>query len=347
MAPLEEKETDSDSTGLSEIASIASSRPNLWTSLSVKNDIDWNCDDPEEIQYLTFWSSFRSSMISKIRTCIDKPTIPLKAVALFLLLTSSLLIILHRAARTQERLEITETRKLAGDVASWFSGELEKAIMPLFTLSQFVQHLSIFEELGRKIGPRGRPMSAPPLLTRNITHRNITGVVSEEATNEFEAIAAKIKKDSILGSTLLNLQLAPHAVVSMIHPLINRDENDASVILDNRGAIGHDLLNDPNRAKIARETVPAPGVVIAGPLALIQSNGTGVEDALIARLAIHMANNSLIVDEVDYECWGFVVIIIDWGKLKKKSGLYTKFEREGLEFNMVRLFVDVAPFTFR
>jgi len=189
-------------------------------------------------------------------------------------------------------------------------------------------------------------MSAPPLLTRNITHRNITGVVSEEATNEFEAIAAKIKKDSILGSTLLNLQLAPHAVVSMIHPLINRDENDASLILDNSGAIGHDLLNDPNQ-EIVRETVPASGFVIDGPLALVQSNGTGVEDALIARLAIHMANNSLIVDEVDYECWGFAVIIIDWGKLKKKSGLYTKFEREGLEFNMVRLFVDVAPFTFR
>mmetsp|Transcript_31446 Transcript_31446/g.71959 ORF Transcript_31446/g.71959 Transcript_31446/m.71959 type:complete len:109 (-) Transcript_31446:1267-1593(-) len=106
----------------------------------------------------------------------------------------------------------------------------------------------------------------------------------------------------------------------MIHPLINRDENDASLILDNSGAIGHDLLNDPNQ-EIVRETVPASGFVIDGPLALVQSNGTGVEDALIARLAIHMANNSLIVDEVDYECWGFAVIIIDWGKLKKKIRL--------------------------
>ena len=52
--------------------------------------------------------------------------------------------------------------------------------------------------------------------------------------------------------------------------------------------MGHDLLNDPKRAVIAVATVPAKGVVIAGPLKLVQSNVPVLQGAIIARLAINM-----------------------------------------------------------
>jgi hypothetical protein len=45
----------------------------------------------------------------------------------------------------------------------WFSGELDKSLAPLFTLSQFVQELPIFAELPFKVGARGSPGAAPPL----------------------------------------------------------------------------------------------------------------------------------------------------------------------------------------
>ena len=45
----------------------------------------------------------------------------------------------------------------------WFSGELDKSLAPLFTLSQFVQELPIFWELPFKVGARGSSGAAPPL----------------------------------------------------------------------------------------------------------------------------------------------------------------------------------------
>ncbi len=54
--------------------------------------------------------------------------------------------------------------------------------------------------------------------------------------------------------------------------MVNTEDFDAPIVLDSRGAWGHDLLNDPNRSAIAYQTVPAKTVVIAGPTQLVQSN---------------------------------------------------------------------------
>ena len=108
--------------------------------------------------------------------------------------------------------------------------------------------------------------------------------------------------------------------------------------MNNTGAWGHDLLNDPNRVGIARATVPAPGVVTAGPLNLIQGGET-----FIARLAINFPNqgpkpwkHSMVVDNVEYPCWGFVVVLLNWKTLKDDSEIYENFEAEKSQFKLTR-----------
>jgi len=174
-----------------------------------------------------------------------------------------------------------------------------------------------------------------PVPLEKPTHRNLTGVFATDygvmIDKKFQQIASNVKEHSGLGKALVNIQLAPNAVVSLIHPLVNCEDFEDGYCLDSRGAWGHDLLNDPNRVGIARATVPADGVVTAGPLNLIQGGET-----FIARLPINMDGHSIIVDGVDYPCWGFAVVLLNWRTLKEQSDIYENFEREGMEFKLTR-----------
>ena len=146
---------------------------------------------------------------------------------------------------------------------------------------------------------------------------------------------------------LVGVQLAPQAVVCLIHPLINTEDFSDGLVLDNRGVVGHDLLTDPDRVFIARATIPADGVVMAGPLTLKQggTNTPIVKEAFIARLAINMPGYSINLDGVDYPCWGFAVILLNWAALKEKSGIDEMFQREGLEYRLTRTDVKIDSLT--
>ncbi|KAJ1492597.1 hypothetical protein T484DRAFT_2904614 [Baffinella frigidus] len=121
----------------------------------------------------------------------------------------------------------------------------------------------------------------------------------------------------------------------MIHPLTETKtlRNGKVVVQDHNGAIGHDLLNDPNRAAIAEATVPAPGVVIAGPLVLVEDD---IVKTLIARLPINIPGQMMIVGGKEYECWGFVVALLDWEQLIEEVGVYSRFENAGMLFSLTR-----------
>jgi hypothetical protein len=144
---------------------------------------------------------------------------------------------------------------------------------------------------------------------------------------------------------LVNIQLAPASVVCLLHPLVNTEDFEDGIVMNNTGAVGHDLLNDPNRVAIARATVPADGVVIAGPLTLIQGDVPVVQEAFIARLAINMEGYSISLDGVDYPCWGFAVILLNWAALKEKSGIDEMFKKEGLEYRLTRTDIKRDPDT--
>lgn len=141
---------------------------------------------------------------------------------------------------------------------------------------------------------------------------------------------------------LVNVQLAPQAVVCLVHPKNNTEDFDYPVYMDNSGAVGHDLYTDPNRYAIAEATVPVDDVVIAGPLKLVQCYPdcpTAVEQAFIARLSISVPGKQypgLKVDDTVWNKWGFAVVLINWKELVDRSGVYERFENEGNAFQLTR-----------
>ncbi|KAL3777632.1 hypothetical protein ACHAWO_012521 [Cyclotella atomus] len=190
----------------------------------------------------------------------------------------------------------------------FFVRTLERAFVPLFSMAQFIQELDVFHELDAKVGERCDPSidkwnctqseSAPVKEGQDVTHRDLTDLFNSEygqtIQNKFDSIAAG------------TVDLATW---------------------------GHDLLNDPERVAIAEATVPADGVVAAGPLPLLQGG-----DTFIARLPINMeeGNHSMVVSGIDYPCWGFAVVLVDWTRLKKESNIYEEFASKGMQFKLTR-----------
>jgi class 3 adenylate cyclase len=259
--------------------------------------------------------------------------------------------------------KLEEAKEVAEEVGDWFSSELDKALLPLFTMRQFVIQTPEFAALHSQIGtcrklqtddsPADCEASAAPPKAGSASHRNLTGRIPDSTVAKFEQIARSVKRDASQERVLVNVQLAPKAVVSLLYPMVNTEDFDAPLKLDNRGAWGHDLLNDPKRAAIAYATVPAEGVVIAGPLSLVQSNVPVVADALIARLPISFTpsqGHSIILPQKDgsdrnYDVWGFAVILLNWAELKKQSGLYERFKREKMHFRLTRTDFSTDPET--
>lgn len=291
-----------------------------------------------------------------MRTAVTSPGILVPCLLLFAaLVTSGLLVV-----RGFDAAAASARRETAAGVAAetdvFFARVLERALVPLHTLAQFVRALPEFHDLPFDVGPRCDPAGedadcaaagGAPVLTGRPTHRNLTGAFPPGTAERFAEIARGIKEQSGIGRALVGLQLAPRAVVALIYPVVNCADFDNGVCLNSTGALGHDLLNDPRRMDIARATVPAPGVVTAGPLALIQGDVPVARDAFLARLPINMPGHSLVVDGVDYPCWGFVVILLNWARLKEESDIYRNFARRGMQFLLTRTDVEIDPTTGR
>lgn len=263
----------------------------------------------------------------------------------FILIISGAAISTVFAKAQRERYEADAT-DLARETALFFSEELNNAILPLFSMAQFVNELEIFQSLPEKIGLKGEEGSLPFIEKEDKaavpTHRNITGVCDEPTlVQRFNSIAKGIKENAKMEGILVNVQLVPDAVVCLLYPLNNTEDFPDGVYMDNSGALGHDLLSDPNRKFIAEATVPQEDVVIAGPLSLTQCQGCDptVEKAFIARLPIaSKMNNTIPINGVDYNRWGFAVALINWNELIIRSGVYNIFnDDDDLEFQLTRV----------
>ncbi|MFQ5421380.1 MAG: CHASE domain-containing protein, partial [Anaerolineae bacterium] len=108
---------------------------------------------------------------------------------------------------------------------------------------------------------------------------------------DFDALAGEMIETY---GGITNLQLAPGGVVQQIYPLAG-----------NEAAIGHDLLNDPNRRTEALATIAARELTLAGPFELIQG-GT----AVIGRLPVFLPD-----ENGEEQFWGFVNVLIDLSDL--------------------------------
>jgi sensor domain CHASE-containing protein len=287
--------------------------------------------------------AWRRIFNSHRRLASNEPQHILLALFMFVVLLAAGVAIATVFANTQKNQMELDALTLARETGLFFSQHLDQAILPLFTLAQFVNEIESFRSLPRQIGLAGDegslPLLPPKVEGEMPTHRNVTGVCDDPSLQEqFYRIAGAIKRDSALDGILVNLQLVPDGTVCLLHPVNNTEDFPPGVYMDNTGAIGHDLLNDPARKFIAEATVPSNNVVIAGPLRLKQCQDCDpiVEKAFIARLPIKSETNFIPVNGEQYARWGFAVALINWNELVQRSGVYEIFQDEGMEFQLTR-----------
>lgn len=278
-----------------------------------------------------------------------EPKILLWSVATFLLLSCTGLYIVSNISQGMIDYKMTEATELAKSSVEAFSESLDLAILPLFSLSQFVFEIDELRALADEIGQVGVDGSLPllPNPDGHPTHRNITGVCdSPRLQQRFSDIAGIIKQNAKMDGVLVNIQLAPMATVCLVHPINNTEDFPEGVYLDSSGAIGHDLLSDPRRKFIAEATLPANRVVTAGPLSLVQCKDCSpvVERAFIARLPIYMDEYSISLDNGSmYNAWGFAVALINWQELIDRSNIVEMFQALEMAFELTRTDMTYDP----
>ena len=332
---------------------------NIWQKMLRKQD-NWDetasysssNDEGHHIAPIACMLTASRGLTSTLKTAVTSPSILITCALITAALITCGILVVHGFNATEESSRRKAANVVAVQTDIFFTRVLERAFVPLFTMAQFVNELPEFHDMPFQVGDRCDPeekdcsgSTAAPIMVGKSTHRDLTGIFPAGLEEKFNKIAAGIKENSGLGDALVSLQLAAKAVVSMIYPMVNCEDFDNGTCLNNTGAWGHDLLNDPNRVGIARATVPAHGVVTAGPLSLIQGTTEVVKDAFIARLAINMVGHSIVVDGVDYPCWGFAVILLNWAALKEESDIYENFDREGMQFKLTRTDVKINPET--
>lgn len=226
-----------------------------------------------------------------------------------------------------------EASQLAKETGQFFSEQLDKAILPLFSIAQFATHLQIFQDLPTKIGAAGAPGSLP--LNTTSWKRNITGVCDDpELVETFVDIATNIKRQSGMDGILANIQLAPHGVICLLHPLNNTEDFPDGMYLDNTPVWGLDLFEDPGMKYIALQSIPQEVVGVAGPLTLKQC--PECDPFFIARLPVIDPRHTIRVDGESYNRWGFATALIAWTALVEQSGVYDTFATNEFEFRLTR-----------
>jgi len=129
-----------------------------------------------------------------------------------------------------------------------------------------------------------RPLSAAYALAAII--KTYGGFSSQQ---EFESIAQKITE---LYDGVSFLAAAPNAVTSFIYPLQGNEK-----------AIGHDLLNDPQRRDDVLKAIQSRSLTLSGPYELVQG---GV--SILGRLPVFR-------DGTESDFWGLSVVSLDLSKL--------------------------------
>jgi hypothetical protein len=259
------------------------------------------------------------------------------------ILVVGLLVVQSYANHYQEDL-LFEATEVATETGAFFSKELDRAILPLFSLAQFVFEVDELRTLPNRIGQAYSP-GALPLLPPQVDggppkYRNITGVCDDpQLVERFTEIATTIKENAQMGGVLVNLQLAPFATVCLAHPMNNTEDFPPGVYMDNTAVVGHDLLSDPHHFLMAQATIAAHRVVTLGPIPMQQRHDCHplVEQAFIVRLPIYMDEYSLEVADEEYNVWGFAVALINWKALVTRSNITNSFKSRGMGFELTRV----------
>lgn len=168
----------------------------------------------------------------------------------------------------------------------------------------------------RKASDQRMAVSATASIAASSIERQITHYLSATYTlaislkqtrgssENFETTAAELMQ---LYHGIDSFQLAPMGVVSNIYPLNG-----------NEAALGHNLLEDPQRRTEALKAIRTQSLTLAGPFELHQGG-----QAVVGRLPIFLPRNS-----GKERFWGFTVAVIKLEKLFGQIDLATIFGPE-------------------
>jgi signal transduction histidine kinase len=243
---------------------------------------------------------------------------------------------------TKSQLEYAEHEALetAESMGKHYSDELDRALLPLFSMAQFATEIDTFANLHAAIGPANEPGSLPFLYETNDTaysgyKRNVTGVCDDPGlVSRYNSIAKAIKDHSQMNRTLVNIQLSPYGVICLVYPQKNSEDFDDGHFIDSSIVWGLDLLEEPNMRFIARESMKKEVIGIAGPRPLQQCPECGL--FFIARLPVISEHHEIFIDGKAYPRWGFATAIINWDELVHSFYDHESFDKDILEFRITR-----------
>jgi hypothetical protein len=269
---------------------------------------------------------------------------------------------------------------MATESGEWFAKELDMAILPLFSMAQFATELDIFRTLPKQVealpfvaaASNNVSSSSVPSSSSHSVKRNVTGVCDDdELVARFASIAHAIKASAGLQGVLVNLQLAPHGVICLLHPMNNTEDfvdrnngtnnSGSETFLDSTPVWGLDLMKDPKMKYIASQQIKQAddnngadknNLGIVGPRILNQCPTCGLY--FIVRLVIDlndvkhehdddhrfdddvMDDHLMWVNGLGYNRWGFATALINWDHLVQRSRMHAMFHERGMSFLLTR-----------
>lgn len=120
----------------------------------------------------------------------------------------------------------------------------------------------------------------------------LTGFEGLEIEATFPVFAEALVNE---GTTIRSVQLAPGGILEFVYP-----------VEDNRGAVGLDLLSDPDRRENLLPSIRSGNSVLQGPFELVQGGR-----ALAVRHPVYRPGGAF---------WGFAAVILDWDEVTAVTG---------------------------
>jgi len=256
------------------------------------------------------------------------PIILLASLIIFVALTTVGLVLSRQSFKSQDDEDYEMALNVAEESVERLSNDLERAMLPLFSVAQFATELQVFKELPEKIGQANETGSRPFLTNPDGSFsyfRNISGVCDDpELIATYNQITATVQKNLKMEDIIGNIQLSPHGVICL-----------SAGVVDMTSLSGWDVMNDPMYMKGNRATLQQESLGLVGPLLLDQTClSCGLH--FVARLPILSDTHQIMIDGVMYNRYGLVSATLSWEQLILRSKIHDNMQKHDYEFMLLR-----------
>lgn len=289
----------------------------------------------EELKF--FFAGLKFELHHRLKTAWEHPRIIFYSLLVFTVLTALALVTINViATNMQQRIE-TDASLEAFQTASWFADMFAKSLIPLRSLQQAVIHSDVFKDLPYQIGNYGETGSAP-VLPDQPDRRDVTGICDNpEILQEFQSIVDGITQSFDFDDVIINYRLAPYGVFCYVDPM---SVDLGGSVFQSSNDIGWDPMHSEKlmwKNMLSSIYHNQNKIELFGPLEM-GPFGKSEEEIFCGHLAVNMDGYNYInnYDGEEKSLWGFVMHFINWGNLKKKSGIDEFYRSKEHSFEMSR-----------